>query len=527
MSWTRQLMHVLAKDIRAQQWWLLLYTVLLVLGTGPVWWPAHFGVEALPATATFDLVSVLTVATIFFRAVRADAPLGRDSAWVMLPLAPSAVFAAKLAFLGVLTVILPIAAQAPAWWHLRVPLSSIAVVWSASGTAYIALLIVVALFASAVRSGGIVFLLVLGSGIVNEALDRPLEASWALWLSVAVSAAALLVLLQTYVRRQDTTGRRLVLTGVGLVVLLLPNSARSTPEGDATLAAVLPGTRVTLTADTTTATRAGSSTPVLEVLLAPVPDARNVLLVSEIVRAPGCPDRRGRSSSVFGPRFPVTGDGILPTDLMWRTSEPVAPPPATAMESVRLRFGVHPVMRDPACRAELAHRLAVTRESLVTRLPAFDTSLQFTGGRRFFVQWPRNNPGHLTFALDVTAPAGLELVPEAETPGFRAGRGTSSVSTYIRLVLVHERRREAMDLGMQRSFDLANRNLPITTHRFATFAPEQYNGPDLTSWSTLGFASDAEGEQWLSEAMLYVIADRTQSVDLTERVTAALSRSPR
>lgn len=535
MPLLQQVWHVLRKDLHAQRWWLLLYTVLLLPATAPVWWPLTSPLAAPNelGNSLLSLSTLVAACAAFYQAFRADAPIGDLSQWRTLPLAPSAVFGAKLTFIGVLTLLLPVATHVPAWWRLGVS-------WSQAVDATLQfgglslLLLLVALLSAALRSGALVVAVLALLLILNEAWKSALDrfvgaASWSGSPTiVALMATALILTLivwRTYERQLNSGRARAALVVSGAVALLVPNAVRSAPGASQTLPASFAGITVDVHTDSVRVQPSGVRVLPLRVTLAPAPTDVRLAMYSAVRERDECPhpDHASQFSAVPSPQPGYRS--VLPKQLTWRSAWRTDGARAASERTVTIQHTVRLATGTSACAMKRNYYLSVTRDSLIARLPASHGSRQRIGGREFAVEWPNDHPEHLAIALRVTALSGQGLirnppvrlsVPVGERP---------PLSIRHRLVLVHEQRREAIDPRPLPMVDEALETLSIAAERIYTVPPDRYNGPDLTSWTSLQFSSEAEGRQWLSEATLYVIEERTESVNVTDRVRTALTRS--
>ncbi len=520
MTYARQVWHVLAKDLRAQRGWLLAYVALLVLGTAPAWSAPLIGPgetlrSAMIGSAMIGLATVATACFACYGAFRADAALGTREHWVALPLARSAVFGAKLAFIGVMAVLLPLLVHAPAWLALDLPLTGVPPAWwDADGSKMFAL-IALALLTAGLRSGRTVALLF----VVGGAAGPQLLASTVSYLSDSLSTLPLVLiaagitllalhrLSAAFRRREDTVRARSSLIGVGTLALVTPTMLGWAAESDTEpLEAVLPGHTLEILAVQDDRVPGANAA---HVFLAPRPRDTRVVLTSM------CSNERTNHSSwtswARNDDYSPDRSPALPTDLTWRSG--TAGPRAARPVTEPLEFRPVSSAWADQCSGTPRYLLAIVRDSLIATVPAHDGASLTHAGRRFSVRWPNDNWGSLTFALTVTSAPGQTIKTE-DVIGHRS----------VRLVLVHTSRREAIELTRPMDEQPANANLPVHMERFATLSPEHYNGPPMLRWDTLQFRSEDEGRAWLREAVLYVIEQQWREVDITAAVRRARGR---
>ena len=530
MSWTRQLMHVLAKDLRAQRWWLLLYSMQQALATAPVW---HDPDTTFVATA-MHLLGVTAIGTALlacFGVIRADAPLGSRALWPTLPLERSAVFSAKLAFVLALGVALPMVVHGAAWVALGLPVHHIPSASLDSGDTLLATLLGLVLMAAGVETGGkLVFLFGAGLTIVPFAFEGLLHRvpSFVPSLPVALFAllfglAALRLLYTAYHTRHDAVATRWSLVLLGLSTLGLPHvrswaSARQTES----FSSVLPGSRLEFDR-THLDLRAESGIPrSLRAILTPRPhDAQvNSLRVC---------DRSLEHLTSIGmwvdptTDYSIAASRVLPANLTWRaltTPEDLSPwsmkgtrsARRTVIPAKRLQFFPDAVQN---CERASWYLLAVERDSLLIAMPASHGTRAIVDGRRIEVRWPGGSPDRLAFEVTITHVPGRSLVHDR-------GSWRRSAS----LVLINRARHEAISLeGRVDEKRAADGAPPIRVERFATYPQGYGNFQPVLPWDSLGFASRGDGLAWLHEAELHIIVRQRRIVDITRDVRRAL-RAP-
>lgn len=231
MSWTAQAIHVFRKDVR--RLWPGLVGVAVVLGLGVL----NLLPDRLGPPLRVDVIPlVLALAAVFL--VRQDTPATDRDLWPTLPLHAGAVFTAKLAFMSLLLVLVPVTVEA-LWLrvlHPRLPLAPVA---GGSIVHLFAVLSLAALGASVTRSLRELVLLVVATWVGMRVLEVLLRAAdvavgYALVPRQAESQAVLAVtcsLVLGYQFRTRRTSRSLVL-GLSMLLLLpwLPLEGRSSDQ---------------------------------------------------------------------------------------------------------------------------------------------------------------------------------------------------------------------------------------------------------------------------------------------------------
>jgi hypothetical protein len=98
MTWAHTVWHVLRKDVRHQRLAIAAYVALIAFAT--VWASRDSATSWLPEGILLALAALALGMLIIAPAVQSDAPDSERAHWRALPLAPSAVAAAKVAFVG-------------------------------------------------------------------------------------------------------------------------------------------------------------------------------------------------------------------------------------------------------------------------------------------------------------------------------------------------------------------------------------------------------------------------------------------
>jgi hypothetical protein len=106
MTWTQQLLHVLRRDLRHFRWYVAAYAITVALLVARVYRTE----ESIGFNVSLLLILVGLGMFLVAIAIQADPPTAEDAMWRATPLAPSALFAAKLA-LVVLLLLLGLAGQ--------------------------------------------------------------------------------------------------------------------------------------------------------------------------------------------------------------------------------------------------------------------------------------------------------------------------------------------------------------------------------------------------------------------------------
>ena len=539
MSFMQQVRHVLIRDLRAQRWWLLLFTMLLSLHAAPSWWIERALLEATPATVFVAIGTLLTASIAFYGAFRADVPSDGRPSWVTLPLAPAAVFTAKLAFVLVLAIALPVVTLAPAWWHLDLPLRDIPLAWWQSAAPLVPLLLTVALVAAVVPSGAVVSVLVvlvmlIGGGAVN-AFELPwTDASnpaWRVLLAMLACGWGSLVLYRRFRQSHDTRAVRAALTSTGVLALLLPLSAFSNARPARRLADVFPEARLTVGEVTVSPISIGGTPTSLaaqrdssvkaSLSLAAVPATTWLNGVSTVEHhATTCGDvHRSLSGFPRDPRvaLPVPG---LPDGYRSRVAGVPASTTSTSDSSIRTATGVAPMVQvsffaranDRAvwCRARRAHFLEIAHDSSLAVLPVQDGAVHRANGSQLRLRLLSTDT--VPFALDVTRAAtrdGRVLAPR----------------TQLRAVLVNASRHETVEVALQLDANRSQRNLSIVTERWRAEPIVRAGANERAPWWSRTFESAEDARSWLENATLHVIERRFEEIDITAEIEGALERA--
>lgn len=519
MSWTRQLWHVLAKDLREQRWWLLIYVMLLVAGAGPAWSGSWTGTESTFRSGMAGVARAVMALLVCYNVFRDEAPLAPGAYWAVLPLSRAALLGAKLLFVGVVAIVLPLLVHGTAWRSFGVPLIEIPAIWWRFEASLVLVLIALAAITAGVRSGRLVALLCFAAAVANAQVLQhvrqltPPDVTMPL-LRLAAAGALLLTLyrlLVAYKRRRDSAPTRVLLVAAGTLLFVMPGllASVSTIRTDA-LETLLRTSQLNVRqAQPDEFWRSNA----VRVMLTSPPIDRSVRSVATCIHSASkrssefSTAKNGANRRIVVPR--------LPAALRWRT-DPLDQD-ARSGEWASLEFFTADAAWRARCDGVAEYHLSVTRDSVVDSMPARDGTIRESTGRRYRVRHPNDNPGALTFGVTVASVPGYEL----GTPADASGR-----TRPLKFVLVHAGRGEAIALN---AFDLStqppNNSLPVRTERFETFAPEQTDRPKRYSWETLQFASEAEGLAWLNEAMLYVIKPSSRLIDITAHVERALEMS--
>lgn len=115
MSWFAQVGHVLKKDVR-QHRWMIAITLVALAGAVVEAMGWTVAPSSPPLTSLLTVVRTVSGAGVLLMVssllvvflVQGDSPARSDAFWVPRPLSPSAVFAAKVALVGFLAVLLPL-----------------------------------------------------------------------------------------------------------------------------------------------------------------------------------------------------------------------------------------------------------------------------------------------------------------------------------------------------------------------------------------------------------------------------------
>ncbi len=210
MTWAQQVWHVLCDDVRHARVYLGVWAAVAVLATaieiGPLL-PSFITLDVF--TMALVVLGVLTVAGL----VQSDSPMAVGSYWTTLPLAPTAVLAAKL-LLVVSMVALPAVAAFAMYLtlgvHARAAASALAVAGVKCGLSLLAFLVVAAL-TTGLREFLLVVIIVpialtiLGAAFQSATgihLDTDMMAPGVpLTLAILAGSGALLLLTHAYRRR--------------------------------------------------------------------------------------------------------------------------------------------------------------------------------------------------------------------------------------------------------------------------------------------------------------------------------------
>ena len=230
MTWRRQVVHVLWKDIRKSRWFLAAYAsmVLLVFLVPMPEQPLPV-IEALWPFAVTLLACMITVLTN-----HDDSPITESAQWRSLPLTPSAVLTAKLMLILLLTIATLIAqviqmrgnALSPAQWYRALEACAIVMMG-------LSLLVLVIASVSTSVTGALVLslaTLVGGSmlefteivrGLVASGTPPETEANWRI-LEFAIGAVATIFALSRLYMRNVSRVAGLVMLGVAVIVFHVP-----------------------------------------------------------------------------------------------------------------------------------------------------------------------------------------------------------------------------------------------------------------------------------------------------------------
>lgn len=517
MPWSRQLWHVLAKDVREQRWWLLLYVLLLVIETTAGWRAAMATNGSTLFSGLLVLSRGIAALVICHGVFRADAPLEHSAYWVTLPLSRSALLCAKLAFVAIITCALPVLVHGAAWVAYGVPTVAVASAWWEHDASLTFAAIALAAFTAALRSGrrvAVLFLVVASAGtLLFERLKLlvppPAPAVALMLVAAAIPLIVLAGMFAVYQRPRVTVRTRTSLVAVGTLALMIPAllAWASTDQADQ-LSSLLPNSQLTVRVVRDSVRSEYAAVRLL--LTAPPPDRS--LMVSATC-AGSTSGRRSMTSfsKTAGQGRPIVP--VLPSGLTWRTEQPWQR--TTPASDVPLEFYTGGTRWLEGCAGAARYFVSIVRDSVVEVMPARDGATHVSAGRRLQVRYPNDNPGSLTFGLTVTSAPGHALHATADVRG-------EQLAPYF--VLVHTERAEAILLSASElSNTPANTNLPLRTERFVTFAPENTDRPMRYSWDSLQFASEAAGLAWLDEAELYVIQRDDRVIDITTRVERALN----
>lgn len=519
MPWTRQLWHVLAKDVREQRWWLLLYVGLLIVETTAAWRAALATNDPTLFSGLLQLSRTIAALVICHGVFRADAPLEHGAYWVTLPLSRSALLCAKLAFVAIITIAMPVLVHGAAWVAYGVPIVAVASAWWAHDASLTFAAIALAVFTAALRSGrrvAVLFLAVASAG--TPLLERlkllvppPAPSVTLMLVAGSILLMTLACLFAVYQRPRVAVRTRTSLVTVGTLALTIP-ALLAWPATDQVdrLSKLLPNSELTVQVVSDSVRPEYAAVRVS--LSAPPPDRS--LMVSATC-ADSTSGRRSMSSfsRTGAPARPIVPS--LPSGLTWRTEQPRWP--ASPASDVSLEFYTRGARWLEGCAGAERYFLSIVRDSVVAVMPAHEGAARASMGRRFQVRYPNDNPGSLTFGLTVTSTPGHALHATAHVRG-------GQLAPYF--VLVHRARAEAILLSASDlSSEPANTNLPLRTERFVTFAPENTDRPMRFSWDSLQFASEAEGLAWLHRAELYVIQRDDRVIDITAQVERALETS--
>lgn len=231
MTWIAQAMHVFRKDVRRLWPGLVGVAAVLVLGV------LNLLPDRLGPPLRVDVVPlVLALAAVFL--IRQDTPASDRDLWPTLPLHAGAVLTAKLAFISLLLVLVPVTVET-VWLSVLHPALPVLPVAGASIIHLFAVLIVAALGASVTRSLRGLVLLFVATWVGMRALDVSLGIAgvpmgYALVPRQPESQAVLALacsLVLGYQFRTRRTARSLVL-GLSVLLLLpwLPMKGRSSDQ---------------------------------------------------------------------------------------------------------------------------------------------------------------------------------------------------------------------------------------------------------------------------------------------------------
>lgn len=101
MTWTQQLMHVFRRDLRHFRWYVAAYVITVALLVARVYRTE----ESIGFNVSLLLILVGLGMFLVAVAIQADPPTAEDAMWRATPLAPSALFAAKLALVVLLLLV--------------------------------------------------------------------------------------------------------------------------------------------------------------------------------------------------------------------------------------------------------------------------------------------------------------------------------------------------------------------------------------------------------------------------------------
>jgi hypothetical protein len=223
MKWSRQVVHVARKDLQMTRWYVVAYTVLVVLSTTAalnlgtalnILWPV--------------LLAILGVLCVWV-IVQADSPYRSDAFWASKPLSPTAVFAGKIFYIVVVLVGLGLVGQTIALLiGFRLDPNELVRIVAASTFAYGLALCMATIIAAITPDLRSVLLIVIGQVVVSNTILRYIAAKIAgddgmpreyasIAIQLLMSAATIALIAQVYRTRSRRLG---IWTYVGLTLVL-------------------------------------------------------------------------------------------------------------------------------------------------------------------------------------------------------------------------------------------------------------------------------------------------------------------
>lgn len=238
MTWFRQVLHVLRRDLRRTWMTLALYVVVLGVAVArAVEWPPVMQ-DSLAAVGWLVVVcAVLATA----HAVLADDTIRADAFWAIQPLHASAVAASKLLYVLLLLVVYAGAMLVlySAWQLDPLTGDSALRVYPALALTLLGMALVSSVFRTMASVGALV-VGVLGLAIfaryVLDVQPQPMDSPfW--WLVVtALSLACVAFVMRRYQARETTVLRRGAALGTGVVAMLFPVFGMHASSGHAAIA---------------------------------------------------------------------------------------------------------------------------------------------------------------------------------------------------------------------------------------------------------------------------------------------------
>ena len=226
MTWFAQVRHIAWKDARQARWILAVYVTMVIVGTvRSIALPFAVNGFVMPVMFLVVMTGIATAATL----VQSDSPIRSDALWASRPFYPSAVLAAKVVFVFIVIVLLPVAGEIAALGTFQVPGGDLVYLARQSALTYTLWLLAAVLIAALtpdLRSFVVTFLGLIVALFLLAGVPFGLRSPFALRLSLFRTLIALLVIalgvaLLVGVYRTHRSGARVWAAAIAVVALAL------------------------------------------------------------------------------------------------------------------------------------------------------------------------------------------------------------------------------------------------------------------------------------------------------------------